>query len=1381
MRWYIVFLLLITLSGTARERYVFSNISLESGLSQITVICIHQDKQGFMWFGTRNGLNRYDGYGFDVFLTNPDDPSSISDNHILSIAEEPDGKLWVGTNHGLNRFDPEKGSFTRYFFHAEDHSSISHNIIQSLRFDSTGQLWIGTNHGLNRYDPETDSFIRYDLNSLLNDNPICALFPEGDKLYIGTMFSGLIIYDLITKKHKVLNHDSSDPGSIGHDYVRAIFFDKNDNLWIGTHHNGVSFRRKGEQNFQTLNRASGLTNDYVRAIAQGPQGEIIVGTFNGLNVIDPSTLEIEQYHTYGASPGDLTHYSIYSIYIDRAETLWIGSYAGGIDYYNRYGQKFKFYDLRRHEQGIFGLLGPLVETEEYLYITSEGSGIIEFEKETETFKHYPVAQNDDTSYARNIIKTLYLDGSRLICGSNLGVVYSFDLHTRQYRVLYDTGVEDPIYYLGRNSRGELMIGGVNDPVGLIILSPDGRVTDHFPVNGQEDVQFPNVRCVLEIKKDRYLIGTRNEGLFDYNRDQQRLIQYKHIGENYNTSMLPENYISTLYQDGYGTIWVGTFGGGFSQFDPTTGMFSTYSTRNGLMNNNICTIVEDLSENLWMSTISGVSEFNPKTEQFINYTHNNGVQIDEFTPHAGKRLTNGHIIFCGNNGAVIFDPASMNDNPFVPPIVLRNLYLNNNRILPNDETGILPSDLNSQSEIVLSHNQSNFSIEFSALNYIFPERNQYAYKLEGFDTDWNEVGSRRMAYYTNISPGKYRFIVRGSNNDGVWNNEYRSFHITILSPLWQRWWAYVIYFLVIIGIIGLIIRYYLTWKHLENDIKLKQAEARVQTEFHEARDKLFTNFSHELRTPLTLIMSPLDDMIESPEKLSPEKTSNSLRLMQGNARRLLRLVNNLMDFQKKEHGRLQLRISEGDFIRFAREMTEVFPEVARTREISLELTSNVEILTYWFDKNLMEKVFFNYLSNAFKNTPNGGQVWVRIDIYKYKELQQMAPDKMESFTNKDIPYILFEIADSGEGIPTDELENIFQPFYQVAQNEYSASGTGLGLSLSKSIVEMHRGIIWAESPVGSGAIFRTILPVDQSLYGKEEWQTRDIEKTSTGNLVDSEARQQNILHNTPETAFRKGKKKYTVLVVEDHIDVRKYIVSHLEETYHLLEAANGIEAVEKSLNHLPDLVITDRMMPRMDGMQVVETLKEDIRTSHIPIIVITAKALTEDIKEGYRIGADDYIAKPFNASLLVERVANLIASREKLKALYGKRFSLESMGVEATSVDERFMNKLYALLEERISDPEFSLDIICREIGMSRANLYRKIKAITNVAPNNFIRNFRLEMGAKMLSEARMSVSDVYVAVGFSSHAYFTNCFKTLYGISPTEYALRNGSNSSDIH
>jgi len=1341
----------------SNERYYFSNLSLGDGLSQITVVCIHQDKNGFMWFGTRNGLNRYDGYTFDTFLTNIGDNTSISDNHILCLTEDESGSLWIGTNNGLNKMDLSTNKFKRYFYEKDSNHSLTHSTVLSVYFDKDNNLWVGTNEGLCLYDPSTDSFKRISVGNLSLTDRINAITRHGDELYLGTLGEGLVVYNIKSERYKIYRNEPLNPNSIPHDYVRAVFIDHDENLWIGTRHGGVGLRKKGEDLFRIFNQNNGLTNNYVRSITEAPDGSILIGTYNGLNVIDTKTWSIEQYKKYGSGQGNLSHYSIIYTYFDRANTLWVGTYAGGVCYYNRYGQKFQFYSPNINQENILGIVGPMIDHNDKLYIATEGGGLLVMDKSTETFRRYKMYEGNIDEYGKNTIKSLCLDGNRILCGTNIGTIHSFDIHTERFSMLYDLKNERSVYYMGRAQNKDLIIGSVSNQ-GLLSISSDGSIKRTITVEGKEHA-VGDVRCVYELSDGVFLVGTRNDGLFYYDPKKQILKIYKNNPTNNNQDEIPENYVSSIFEDSMGNIWIGTFGGGVAIFDLKSGKFTTYSKNDGLSDNNICAIVEDNNRHLWISTISGISDFDIETKTFANYVHSNGIKIDEFTPHAGIKLKNENIIFSGSNGFVLFNPQRMSANPYIPPVILKNLYINNDLILLEGEDGILSEQFSNQERIILEYNQSNIAIEYSALNYVFSDKNQYAYMLEGFDKEWNEVGNRRVAYYTNVPPGNYKFIVRGSNNDGTWNNDGTSIMVDILPPFWKTWWAYCLYFILISGILFFIYRYFNEKKRLHNDIRMKQLEAKTQREFHEARNKLFTNFSHELRTPLTLIMSPIEDLIGK-ETLT-QKGKHNLFLMRNNAKRLLRLVNNLMDFQKKESGTMVLKVSQGDFVGFAEEMISSFEELAYSRNIDLKFNHSVDSVECWFDKSMMEKVFFNFLSNALKNVPNGGSISVSLKTESLDRLHSMYLANTMMFNKSDITYLTLDIKDSGVGIPKDQLEDIFIPFYQVAQNEHSASGTGLGLSLSKSIIEMHHGIIWAERPDEGGALFRCILPVDKSYFSANEIVNEDKYESSLSNKIE--------IPDGLDTDKNNKKKSYSVLVVEDNTELRNYIVSHLAEAYNVMEASDGKDGITKAINYLPDLIISDLMMPKMDGMEMCSKIKNDIRTSHIPVIMLTARSMASDIKEGYETGADDYITKPFDSSLLMVRVNNIIQARAKLKDIYGKRFSLESLGVETVSVDERFMQKLYAIMENNISNPEFDLDSFCQEIGMSRTNLYRKIKSVTGLSPNEYLRNFRLTMGAKMLKDAKMAVSEVYVAVGFNSHAYFSNCFKTHFGVSPTEY------------
>lgn len=1329
----------------ASQRYHFSNLSVKDGLSQLHVTCIYQDKLGYMWFGTRNGLNKFNGNSFEIFWNHADDEQSISSNTIACITEDAEGNLWIGTENGLNKLDKKRKGFKRYYL-ANEADSVNNKIL-SLHIDADGVLWVGTLSGLFIYEPESDSLKSVYIRELA-DNSVSAILEKDNHLYLASSKNGLLIYDRQKKRIVRSYQTNSKTLPVISNYIKDIYIDKKDNIWLGTYKDGVCVIKHDLSEVVQYNTSNGLSNNSIRCIKESPSGEMWVGTFDGLNIINPVTSRITSYKS-----GALSHHSVYSILFDRMQTIWIGTYAGGADYYNPYGHLFDFYNPGAVLNDNIGILGPSIEYDGTLYICSEGGGLISFDLKQHTFRQYTLPQNNDNP-TRSIFKTIYLDGNRILCGTSQGEVYEFNLHSHQFSLFYQTTDRRPIYHISKSHSGQFIIGAISMAEGLAFISNDGQrtVQSGFPVKGKGEVHFSHVICVCEVDNDVYLIGTKSDGLFCYDKINHTLISYNQ------TNGFAAKSISSILKDRSGRIWISSIDGGLSELVLSTGKFTTYNEKNGLLNNQVCKVVEGNDNSLWLTTLNGISNLDLRTRNIINYSQESGIQVQEFSPCAGIRLSDNRIFFAGNNGFTLFNPNDIITNPNVPPVILDKLYINNNLVQPDDENGILKENISTQKKIVLKYNQTNIMIEYAALNYIFNNKNEYAYKLEGFDSEWNEVGNRRIAYYTNIPAGTYHFTVKGSNNDGIWNEEGATLEIIVLPPLWKTWWAYLIYFAVIIALIAFIIRYFTEKKRLQNNIRLKQMEAEVHEEYYQERNRLFTNFSHELRTPLTLIIAPLEEFVRRTDLV--DDVHYKSKLMLRNAQRLLRIVNNLMDLQKNESGTMKLQVSENDIIKFTHEAVASFQDLALYRNIHLKFHHSSDRQLLWFDWNLLEKVYFNFLSNAFKNVPDGGSVSVELNVKALSELAFFIPAKLNKYKNDKIQYLTLSIQDNGVGIAPNELEKIFRPFYQVAQNEHSKSGTGIGLSLSKAIIEMHHGTVWAENAPESGAVFKFVMPIDKNLFSAEEITESTDNETVLLNVE---------LPDNAYEADNSSKKQSTILVVEDNRDLNNYICSCLADKYNVIGVTNGEDALAKAVYLLPNLIITDLMMPKMNGIELIQQLKKDMNTSHIPIIMVTAKTGTDDIREGYAAGADEYITKPFDASILKVRVDNLIQNREKLKELYSKNFSLESLGVDVTSVDEKFMQKLYATLQQNIANSDLNLDAFCKELGLSKSNLYRKIKQITGYSPNEFIRNFRLETAAKMLKETDMTITEVYCAVGYNSLAYFSNCFKALYGMSPTEF------------
>lgn len=1322
----------------ANKIYNFSNLSVKDGLSQLNVTCIYKDRSGYMWFGTKNGLNRYDGVSFKVYKNEINNSNSISSNVISSITEDSDGNLWIGTENGLNKFNPYNQKFKRYFLNKNKMTKI-----MSLCLGSNKKLYIAAaNDGVLEYNPQEDSLVTIFNRCWIND-----IKEKNNYLYLASLGQGLYIYNL--NEQKIINQINieSKSNNFYKNRINCLHISKNGNIWLGNDKNGILAFNEHTDNILYFNTSNGLSNNNIKCINESPNGDIWVGTFDGLNIIKPLNNKIIKYH-YG-SLGTLSHNSIYSVFFDDMENIWIGTYAGGINFYSPYMHLFDFHNPANYFHRKIGILNKSVEHNGTLYIGAEGGGLILFDLKKNVYSQY-MFHNNNLKSSQSIIKTIFLDNNKILCGTGTGEIYSFDLFSKKTSLFYVNKDKTPIYHISRNQSGELMVCSINTSSndGLAFISDKNgfNVQTEFISDNNNTCSLKNVICICEIKFNTFLIGTKQRGVLLYDKNKQILKPYNdEIGLN-------SKFISCIFKDNIGNIWIGTMEEGVYKLDINSGNVTQYNEQNGLSGNQICNILEDNTNNLWITSLNGISRLDLNNNIINNFNKENGVVIDEFSLGAGSLLSDNRIFLAGNNGFILFKPENIKQNPNIPPVVIDRITVNN-----------IPYYINKNKTINLNYNQNNIIIDYCALNYVHSNMNQYSYKLEGFDDKWNDVENRHTAYYTNIQPGSYNFVVKASNNDNIWNNTGASVKIIINPPLWKTWWAYTFYSILFIGFIIFVIHYFIEKRRLKDDIKLKQLEAEVHEEFYRERNRLFTNFSHELRTPLTLIISPLQEMIDRKDVNNDIKEKS--KLMLSNAQRLLRIVNNLMDLQKNESGALKLRISKNDIIKFTNEIIIAFNDLAIYRNINLKFIRSKEEQSAWFDWDLFEKVYFNFLSNAFKNVPNGGSITINLSVKQLKEITSIIPEKLNKYIKADIEYILVSIIDNGPGIKEDELDKIFQPFYQVSQNIHSKSGTGIGLSLSKAIIEKHGGIVWAKNSDTTGAIFNFVLPLDKSFFQHDDFVETCTEKNIN---IDVEIPEETINNKINENENLK-----TIIVVEDNKDLNNYICSSLTDKYKVIGLYNGEEALIKSIKIIPDLIITDLMMPKMDGNELVKELKDNINTCHIPIIMLTAKTNNEDIKNGYIIGVDEYITKPFDLSILKVRIDTLIANREKLKEIYSKDLSLDNIGIDLTPSDEKFMQNLYSVLKENLSNPELNIEFLCEKVGMSKSNLYRKIKQITDYSPNEFIRNFRLNIAAKMLKETEMTITEIYCAVGYNSLAYFSNSFKAIYGISPSEYKINN--------
>ncbi len=1353
----ILFLILSVLTLYAEKtNYLYSfNSDLNEGISQLSVMTIYQDSRGYLWFATKNGLNRFNGKEYKIYHREDGNEQSLSNNSVTSITEDQEGYLWVGTNNGLNRIDLNTNEIKRY--NLETNGLVA-NSISTVYTDRSGCLWVGTWEGLNRYNREGDHFEYIPIEDDTERAMIVTLLEDSSgRFWIGTRNKGLLLCD---HQMNLISQFTSESKNmpLNNNNITSIYEDDKKQIWVGCKNSGlnkINLRDNEVTSYTNLN--SGLSNNSVRCIIEW-QGKLLIGTFDGIFDLDKATERIVKVAGYDDINKSLSHYSVYCFCVDRDKTLWVGTFAGGVNYLNKFTNRFVLHKPQEELNIRTGIYGAITyESPEDLWIATEGYGLLNYNKRTNESHYYLIDPSVRFAFNTNIIKSVFYEDGYVWCGTTKGEIYKFNIKTKKFSLYHQYPIEYSIYSIIRDHNGVLWVGGASTEFGLTCFVNDSLVTT-FCNNVDEPIYFSNVRCILEEEDGVFLLGSTAEGLLRFDTHKKQLTKYSNEAsvEKYR---IPNNYISAIVRTKSGEIWGSTYGGGIFQLDESKAIRRIMTVREGLLDNNICTLVESSDQRLWMSTVNGLIMFDPAKDEVRNYHRHNGIDIREFTLHSGIALPDGSLCFAGSNGFVTFHVEAMDKNNNIPPVVLEQLSVNNHPVEVGDESAILDKVLDGMETIRLAYNENNFSITYQALNYIYATQNQYAYKLEGYDTDWNYVGERNSAFYTNLSPGKYVFLVKASNNDGVWNEEGRSLIIIVQPPLWRTWYAYLFYVIALAAIIYGILYYVNIKRNLEAGLKMKQLEKQKQEEFHQAKIRLFTNFSHELRTPLMLIITPFEELVKRVD--IPAELHDKLSIIYKNAQKLLLLVNQLMDLHKNQAGSMDLKVSEGDICEYIKEIYYAFNQIALTNEVKFTLNCTPKTINGWFDKSLLEKVVFNLLSNAFKYTASGESVLMEVSEVTLKELDPKRTDGL--YKDENSQYVILKVKDSGKGIEEGEADKIFTPFYQIPETSgINLSGTGIGLSLVYTIVQLHRGVIYVDHTETKGACFVVILPVSRSAFSEEQTESREIDKIAE--ITNTE----DISVSLPVTE-NKDQPKYKILLVEDDKDVRDYLKKSLEAEYIVIEAADGVRAYEKVVQDFPDLVLSDIMMPKRDGLELCTMIKNDIRIGHIPVILMTARSMVVHIKEGFQAGADDYIVKPFNMDVLQTRIRSLLASREQLKKLYGKRFSPDVMGIEVKSADERFSQKLFDVIEKNISNEKLDVELLCTEIGISRANLYRKLKSITELSPMELIRNKRLEMAAKLLKESEMNVSEIASHLGFNSHSYFSNSFKAFYGCTPTEF------------
>ncbi len=1373
---YIIFFL-ITLHGLYGQQYELKSIETGPDVKTDHFICFYKDKLGFMWFGTNNGLYRYNGVSYDQFFHVPGDTNSISNNQIQTIVEDSSGTLWIGTGSGLNRFDRMTEKFTWFFHSEEDSTSISHNRIKDLILLSDGTLFIATRRGLNELKTEKDgkiTFVRYfpyrnDTTSTSEWSFETMYEDQNEKFWLGTWGGGII--EFIRENRSFRHYHPPYPVKSINDHSIVSIEGKNDSILWASSYNGIIYTFNTRLRRFTVNPFKhpffkSLIDESasINTLKKDKQGRLWVGASSRLFVYNPETRKVE-YDGSLINPSTPNKFKdqIITIFEDDQDLIWIGYSGNGIEVYDLQNDKFSKYKHSLDTPGKFRDYITDIRTDNYgnIWLPTWGDGLLKAAPDGKIIKRFFFSDLTSSS-SSNIITAIELDILGKIWATTAYGLFRFDPVTEKVTHMMMHDPEDPnsftdnhFFKLYRDNNGLIWVISQES---IRLLDPVNFKIKKSPIS--RNLSLKKIVCMLKDQNDNYWFGT-SAGLVKYDVRKERHIY--HYNDPGNPNTLCSNDIRHLFEDSRGNIWIGT-NNGVSKYDPKKDIYENFYKTPELSIKTINSITEDLKGRIWILTYSDLTVYDPTDSSLITYTQEDGLSSKI---HRIGRDKYGNIQICDEKGFYQIHPDSIYSNEQIPPVYITNLYLSGEQVQVNQPPLSGKSPL-FKKQITLKYSQNNFGFSFHSLNYKNPEKNHYEYKLDGYHDSWISNGTSNEVSFMNLAPGRYTFLVKGSNNDIIWNENPARMEIRILPPAWLTWWAYSIYSLLIALTIFSYRRYTILRERERNQIKMEEMKLGF-----------FINISHELRTPLTLITGPLERILQ--QENNPERI-DKLKLVYRNASRLQHLINQLLDIRKIDVGKLRPIIYYSDFNKYMNTILQSFISYAEDNKMNINIHSNLSDNNLWFDPDILEKIISNLLINAFKYNSQNGDIWINVKDYppglSQQEFHVLSKNMHRIKSNQKIlpkaRYFSFEVADSGEGLDPQEMNKIFNRFYQNnAIKRNSSISSGIGLSLVKDLVDRIHGFVFVQSEAKLGTRFLLLLPACKNAFPGAyiHNQQEEIEFYSKDytNILSSDLHMHNKTIEKDDD-LPNDKNRTSILIVDDNPELLDFIKDILSPMYKVKTAPDGEIGMKKALNNKIDLIISDIMMPVMDGLEFCCKLKNDIRTSHIPVILLTAKKTFESEMEGLDTGADDYITKPFHPDLLLKRVRNIIKNREKIWNKISSDTDILPQGLELTTKDEDFLKKAVSIIEENLSNSDFSQEKFCREIGMSKASLYRKINSLTNQSINEFVRNVRLKKAAEILRCGKqIHIAELAYQVGFSEPSYFTKKFREYFSFTPKEY------------
>jgi len=1360
---FLVFLLMNDQLSGQENRYVFSHLNVNNGLSQNLINCIYRDSKGFVWFGTNAGLNRFDGSNFEIFSNKNPINGSIADNNINAITEDKSGNLWIGTGRGVSILNGNTYEFTD-FNYASTLPNQCGDIyyINSMSSDKQGNIWIGTNNGFYFNDIAGGSIHHILIDSLNCNatlNGITSIVQDKNgKMWLSSKNGFIISYDPVTKiKEKFKIPDKS--GELTSSVTR-LFIDRDNDLWVGNLFGLYLFHTDKELWDNHFNDKLVQSDELKRigSISQNIDGLIwVAADGGGAYIIDKKQWNITNLKYQPFDDQKLSSNGLSYVHCDRDGIVWLGTTKKGVNFYKKNINKFRIYKNLAGDINSLSNNDANAIVEDHkgnIWIGTDGGGLNYLDRKTQKITRIESNISSGNALSSNIIVSLYKDhADKIWIGTYFGGLNRYDPTTGKFTVYKhisddSTSIsDDRIYAISEDKINNLWVGTLGS--GLSRLDP--KTNKFIQLNTRNTSICDNFITSIYRDKNYHLWISTTNGLSYYNNDSQTFKCFKNDKTN-NNSLSDDNVIN-CFEDSRGFFWVCTKNG-LNLLDRSNYSFRHFTLEDGLPSNSVHGIVEDEDRNLWISSKNGISKLALKNVQninnfefaFSNYNITDGLQGKEFNQSSAFRTSDGEIFFGGPDGLNAFYPDEIKEDTSIAKMIFRDFRIFNKSILYGQKYNnriLLDKPIFNTNKIELKYHENSFTIEFIALNYFFPEQNVYAYKLEGFDNQWiTSYGNKNSATYTNLTNGTYDFRVKEVN--GKFEGKEISLKIIVLPPFWKSWIAYIIYAILIFSTLIFLRHLILVRERINNRIEHERLEAHHIHEIDSLKIKFFTNISHEFRTPLTLILAPAEKLLID---LKDKPEVKYLKLIEQNAKRLLQMVNQLLDFRKMEVQGFNYNPSFGDIVAFISESVSSFSNLSEQKHIELAFISRLKELNTYFDKDKLEKIMFNLLSNAFKFTYGYGRVSVSLAVETTNK----------QFNNETNTNLVIKIEDTGIGIPEDKIEKIFTRFFQVDSSGQVEKGTGIGLSLVAEFVKLHDGEIFVTSEIGKGSCFTIHLPVNNS-----------------GLLADQTDEPVEAINHFPDIIVDKSEKIFdserpVLLIAEDNDDLRFYLKDNLLEHYQIHEASNGEEALKKIQKIVPDLIISDIMMPGMDGIELCRRVKSDRTICHIPLILLTARSSEQQQLEGIGKGADDYITKPFNFQILEAKIANIINLKRNLRLLFRNKLQIEPHEITVTSLDEQFMRKALELVEKNIAITDYSVETMSRDMGMSRTLLYKKILALTGKPPLEFIRSLRLKRAALLLSKSQMNVSEIAFQVGFNDPKYFSKHFKNEFGVLPSKY------------